>query len=129
MEDEKIDSMLKSIMKDSLLEPDDHQIDNKLMEKILAEHENLKNRREVLSRIFIFTGITFFLFALILVLIFLLPGAYFLNIATGILKLFHSIGTLFIEYDYLVISFLFVGLLDILINRDKRLKFIFHQTR
>jgi len=129
MEDEKIDSMLKSIMKDSLLEPDDHQIDNKLMEKILAEHENLKNRREVLSRIFIFTGITFFLFALILVLIFLLPGAYFLNVATGILKLFHSIGTLFIEYDYLVISFLFVGLLDILINRDKRLKFIFHQTR
>ncbi|MGC1389690.1 MAG: hypothetical protein WA816_01505 [Bacteroidales bacterium] len=113
MEDAKIEKLTKEWMAESKLELTNPIVENIIMNQILLEAGKKRSRKNLLISFLIFTGIELIIFALLLILLLYFPGIdYFTSAIKNSMVLFQKIGKLAIEYDYLILSFIVVGLLD-----------------
>jgi hypothetical protein len=62
--------------------------------------------------------IDFIVFSLVWILLIYFPGVdYFKNTINSSLLIIQKAGNLVLEYGYLIVSFIFVGLLDLVFNK------------
>ena len=122
MENENNDILMSKIMADSRLNLSDAGFDNRVLCRIMREYEQKKNRRMILKSILIFTGIELVLFSVSLLIMIYFPGNSFItDLAGSVLPFFTRLGEFFLKYDYLLISFLFVGFLEIIVNVRRKI--------
>jgi hypothetical protein len=113
-----IDKLTKELMADSKLELTNLNFDEIVMNQILFESNKLKKRKDLFLNIIVFVGIEFLLFALILTLLLYFPGyEYFTSALKNSMFIFERIGTFVIQYDYLILSFFIVFILERFTNK------------
>lgn len=113
MDNTNINKLTKELMSDSKLKITNQAFDDLVMNQILLEAGKLKKRKDMFLNILIFTGIEFIIFALILALFLYFPGyEYFTSALNNSMLVFEKIGNFVIKYDYLILSFIIVFVLD-----------------
>jgi hypothetical protein len=122
MDNHNVNKLTKELMADSRLNLTRPDFDDAVMNLILLESNKQKNRKNLFFDILIFSGIELVVFALLLILLLRFPGNDFFTTAVrDFLPVFQKIGKLAIEYNYLILSFIVVGILDWFMNRTERL--------
>ena len=118
MENNGIDKLTKKLMADSRLNLTRSNFDDTVMNQILLESNKRKNRKQLLLNILIFAGVELVIFILLLVLLIYFPGIeYFTSTMKNSMLVFQKIGKIAIQYDYLILSFIVVVILDRIMNK------------
>jgi hypothetical protein len=126
MDNTNIDKLTKKLMAESNLKLINPIFDDTVMKKILLESQKLKNQKKLLLNFLIFTGTELAVLALMLVLLLYFPGLdFFVSSIKNSMEIFHTIGKLAIDYDYLIISSIVVFVLDRVINKTARVSLKF----
>jgi hypothetical protein len=113
MEKGNIEKVTREIMAESGLEIENPGFDRKVLGKISLEYLRKKYRRQLAFYILILTGIEFVVFSGVWLMLMYFPGSdYIINTIKDSLPAFHNIGNFILEYDYLFISFILVGVLN-----------------
>ena len=118
MDNANIEKLTKEFMADSRLDLPDPLFDEKLMGRILLENKRLNDRKQLYLNILVFIGIEFIILALLWILLLYFPGLdYFTNAIKNSMTIIRKIGNLVVQYDYLIFSFIIVGILDSIFNK------------
>lgn len=118
MDNANIDKLTKDLMADSKLDLPDPLFDEKLMSRILLESKKLNDRKQLFLNILVFTGIELIILALIWILLIYFPGLdYFANAIKSSMTIIRKTGNLVLQYDYLIFSFIIVGVLDSIFSK------------
>jgi hypothetical protein len=118
MDNKDFDKLTKDWMSDSKLNISNPIFDDLVMKQILVEASKQNERKTLLTNILIFTGIELVIFAFLFILLIYFNGSnYFTSAIKSSLQVFQHIGNLAIRYDYLILSFIIVGILDRLMNK------------
>lgn len=121
MDNDNIEKLTRELMADSKLNLSDPLFDERVLRQISVEYERKKRKQQLLSFILVFCGIEFIMFAIAWFLLLYYPGyEYFVNTVSDSLQIFKKIGYLVIQYDYIIFSFIVVGILDLITNRKVR---------
>jgi Na+/phosphate symporter len=122
MNNEKTEKLTKDWMADSLLTLDNPQFEAIVMKQISLEYEKKKRRQQVRSFILVFFGIEFLIFSLIWILLVWYPGyQYFVTAMGNSLSIFHTLGNLVIQYDYIILSFIFVTIMEVVMKKSQKI--------
>ncbi|MDP4224184.1 MAG: hypothetical protein Q8868_12815 [Bacteroidota bacterium] len=117
MENNDIDKLTRNLMADSMMNLDDSSFDNRVMQKILIEADKKDQRRFYLSNILLLFIIGTVIFSLLwLSLLDPQVNSFWVSVANSLLSAFRAAGAFILQYDYLIISFLFVGILNLIIK-------------
>lgn len=121
MDNNEINKFIKEAMAESGLSLTSPDFDDAVMKLVLLENNRQQYRKSLLFNILIFAGIELFVFVLLLMLFLFFPANNFISGAVkDSLPFFEKIGNLAIDYNYLILSFIVVGILDWILNRRER---------
>jgi hypothetical protein len=124
--DDKYEDLARKLMSDSKMDLSDPGFDEMVLGQIMLEFNKNKKRKTIISSVLLFIGIEFTLLAILLLMILYFPGSNNLtNLINSVLQYLSKIGEFVMKYDYLIVSFLFVGLLDRVMNLKTRSRKIY----
>jgi hypothetical protein len=118
---DKNENIAREIMADSKLDMTDPGFDEIVMGKIMFESEKMKRRKYYLSGLILFIGIEFTLLAFLMVILYYFHGNIFLkDFINDNMQYFTGVGQFVLHYDYIILSFVIVGILDLILNKRSR---------
>jgi hypothetical protein len=117
MENNDIDKLTRNLMADSMMNLDDSSFDNRVMQKIRIESDKKNQNRFYLSNILLLFVIGTVIFALLwLSLLDQQVNSFSVSVANRLLSASRAAGAFILQYDYLIISFLFAGILNLILK-------------